>query len=263
MKSRLSGVVLAGLKAVKDAQLQGVVFDQKSPSDFVSNEDTLADQRMLELARAYYPSIPVFSEESTELPPHLPAAFISIDPLDGSNNRSRRYDAWGITATLVQERVPIESVAYVRLHGRSYFLKAKKGQGFYIREAKRGHYYKKFRIETELPGVRYTVPGSPKQSNIASARVYQEFLTRNNLWKSNIAEGCASANVLSLLFGNTDVYVNPATGNVLDLASMQLMLQEAGGYVVDCKGAYPLWHEPWMPVIFSRNAKIAAPFLMQ
>lgn len=256
-------LVIAGLRAIKRANQTEVIFTEKGRSDFVSEEDILSDQAMVNLARSIYPALPIFSEESTELPPELPDEFIAIDPLDGSNNRQRGRDAWGITATLVRNYHPVEAAAYVRYYGSANFLYAKERKGAFIRKAGPNQFFSPVRIDASHRGTRYSVPGSPKESMIPSAKAYQKFLTEKNLWKSNVAEGCATANVMAIVRGSTDIYVNAATGNILDLAGMQLIFSEAGGYVVDSTGNWPKWKESWLPVIFSRNEDIAAPFIMR
>lgn len=255
-------VVRAGLAAIRDLKRTHAVQSatEKSIGDFAHTEDFSSDAAIVKMAEKLYPNLTIFSEESCELPDQLPANCLVNDPLDGSNNRGRKRSAWGVASALIQDRTPVEASAFIRLHHRSYFLRAKKGEGLFV--CQRGKDWKRVFLGQNLPGVRLSVPGSPKMQRFGAAKVYQDYLTSNNLWLTTTAEGCALANVMALILGYTDVYVNAATGNVLDLAHVQLFIEEARGFVSDEFGKPVVWNVPWQPVILARNRKVAEPFIM-
>ena len=256
-------LVKAGLSAILELKRVGVGVEvqEKSAGDYSSSEDLASDTAMAELARVLYPEIEVFSEESCNCGETLPANCIVIDPLDGSNNRVRARDAWGISAAVIQNYEPVEATAFVSYHGKRLVFHAKKGQGLFCRKLG-SRDWKRVTLSQSWDGTRISVPGSPKAAKTKLASSYHRFLDENSLWRSSVCEGCALANTTGLILNSVDVYVNAATGSVLDVAAPQLFIQEAGGFVCDHMGDSPKWQVSWQPVILARKQEFAKRFIM-
>lgn len=257
-------LVRAGMRAILGLKTAGstIHVDQKAEGDFASTEDLVSDHAMSSLARSLYQDIEIFSEESCPCGDNLPSHCVLIDPLDGSNSRLRRRDAWGIYAVIMKNYYPMEATAFSSWHGRRFVFHAKAGQGLYLYSFRRRN-WKRFFLKKNFDGTRISVPGSPKAASTDLALSYQKYLDEHSLWRSSVCEGCALGNMTALLMNSIDVYVNAATGSALDIAALQLFIKEAGGFVCDHEGKYPEWRVSWQPVILARRKEFAQKFIMR
>ena len=93
---------------IRDAEphVRGIVWREKGVTDFVSEVDVAAEQRILEVIRLRVPGAAVLAEESasTIAPEQQQAGIVFvIDPLDGTTNFLHGYPEYAVSVGVLRD----------------------------------------------------------------------------------------------------------------------------------------------------------------
>lgn len=173
------------------------------------------------------PSLPVLSEESEHVPfdeRHRWSAYWLIDPLDGTREFIRRNGEFSVNVALVINNRPVIGIVHAPVLDVSYM--AIRGQGAWKQ------------VETDDPvGIR--VRNAPKRVTVALSRSHsrscpvQKFLDAIGS-HDEIAMGSALKSCL-VAEGIADVYARLGPTGEWDTAAAQVIVEEAGGCIIDTR----------------------------
>jgi myo-inositol-1(or 4)-monophosphatase len=110
-----------GERALQDFRRDIPVETKAGPTDFVTEADRAAQDRVVEAIRASYPEDPIVGEED-ETPSEVPdsgTAWI-IDPIDGTANFVREIPAWTTAVAAVEDGEPVAAVVAAPALGDVY-----------------------------------------------------------------------------------------------------------------------------------------------
>jgi 3'(2'), 5'-bisphosphate nucleotidase len=233
----------AGKEIMKIYQTQDFDIQYKSDDSPVTLADQTSNDFIIKKLMALTPNIPIISEESLEIP-YLERQnyeyFWMIDPLDGTKEFIARNGDFAVNVALVFQNKPILGVIYVPNTKGVYF--AVKGQGsFKIGKGK------KTRIACSafyLKDAGLRIPVSRSYFNDATKKLIAEnykepvLLPRGSALKfMNIAEGSA------------DIYPRIGTTMEWDTAACQIIIEEAGGQILEMASRKPLKYNK--PTLFN------------
>ena len=199
--------------------------DIKSDNTPVTTADLAAHELIVTALSELKPSLPVLSEESTDVSfeeRHRWRTYWLVDPLDGTREFLRRNGEFSVNIALVHENRPIAGVIVAPVLGISYF--AIRGEGA----------YKQVGDEAAEP---IRVRSAPTQVTVAKSRSpvvgprLQYFL--DDLGKHDeIPMGSALKSCL-VAEGAADVYARLGPTGEWDTGAAQCIVEEAGGFMQD------------------------------
>ncbi len=220
---------------IMDIYQSGLVIEVEHKSD--QSPLTLADQRANELIcrelQLQIPSIPIISEENKAIPyaqrKHFDTFWL-IDPLDGTKEFIKRNGEFTVNIALIQYGKPVLGVVYVPANDTLYFGIKYKG-AFEMRN------------ETLLPLQAKTFRLSDKKLRLVCSRSHLNEATEQFVHQFDepelIARG-SSLKFLALATGQAHLYPRLAPTMEWDTAAAQIILEEAGGSVIDQNTQQPL-----------------------
>ena len=87
-----------------------IVWEEKSPVDFVSDVDRAAEESIVKLVAERHPGVPVLGEELS--PTHQSSADLTfvVDPLDGTTNFLHGFPHYAVSIAAVLNREPVAAV---------------------------------------------------------------------------------------------------------------------------------------------------------
>ena len=204
----------------------------KGPTDFVSEVDVAAEERILGLLARELPGITVLAEESAAAtPPERVASGLAavIDPLDGTTNFLHGYPEYAVSIALLVDGEPAAAVV-LDVPGDECFTATAGGGAFLNGDA-----------------IRVSTIGDPRRALIgtgfpfkdpADIAPYQAQMSRVMAEVSGVRRpGAASIDLASVAAGRFDAFWE----NVLspwDFAAGMLLVREAGGVATDLGGAH-------------------------
>lgn len=202
----------------------------KGPTDFVSEVDVAAEERILHILRTEVPEALIVAEESasTVAPERVARglAFV-IDPLDGTTNFLHGYPEYAVSIAALRDGVPIAAVVH-DVPGDEVFT-ARAGGG------------------TKLNGepCRVSENADPQRALIGTGFPFKEsrdiapYQVQMSRVMAHVAgvrrPGAASIDLASVASGRFDAFWE----NMLapwDFAAGMLLVTEAGGTVFDLNG---------------------------
>lgn len=194
-------------------------------ADKVSHD--LITRRLKEL----YPEIPIVSEEGDDpiKGGSFPARYWLVDPLDGTKEFINRRDEFSVNIALVQESYPRVGVIYAPVSKDCYF--AVKDEGAY-RVSEAGE---KTRLQNRVLGQDSDCTVIVSRSHLSSdTSSYLDLIRRSVLKVRTISVG-SSLKFCTLAEGNADIYPRFGPTMEWDTAAGQIILEEAGGSVVNAE----------------------------
>jgi myo-inositol-1(or 4)-monophosphatase len=208
----------------------------KSTSELGHNVTTQADLSANEVILNYLlkmmPKIPVLSEE-TKKDPALNTARIYwvVDPIDGSNNRSRDFPYWSVSISLVKDNKVVVAVVGTMLYGgKAVIYHAIEGGGMFMDNLPVSVSQKK---DFERATVAFDNSYTPEETY----QVLRRLCCLNPMpWLKNF--GSAVLTVAEVAAGVWDAHYHWAF-KPWDIASGLLMIQEAGGVIIDLETNQP------------------------
>jgi 3'(2'), 5'-bisphosphate nucleotidase len=198
--------------------------------------NNIITQQLLDL----YPDIPVISEEA-ELPPYTQREkylyLWLLDPLDGTKEFINRTDEFSINLALICRDCPVAGFIYIPVSKKFYY--AIKGQGAYevINDIKVNLQSSTFSLSQK--GLRVVIS---RNSMDVQTYKYIDALDHPILIKLGSA-----LKFISIAKGKSDYY--PRMINIMewDTAAGQIIIEEAGGALLDAETGVPLkYNKPSM-----------------
>ena len=203
----------------------GIVY--KNDDSPVTKADMMANAIIEKGLKLITPSIPIISEESEVMPFHERKnhQYVWIvDPLDGTREFINRNGEFCVNIALVEDGHSVLGVLLMpALKEMAY---ASKGNGAF--HEKNGH-------TSKLDNTQF--PINKEKLRIACSRSYinketKEYIATHYANAEQIASGSATKFML-LCNGKADIYPRLGTTMEWDIAAPQIILEEAGGCVVD------------------------------
>jgi len=223
------------LPIVKEASLKAgeAILDIYDSSDFnveIKGDNsplTKADKAAHEIIVKFLEStkIPILSEEGKLIPYEERSEwkyFWMVDPLDGTKEFIKRNGEFTVNIALIHEGSPILGVVYAPVLDKLFY--ALQNEGAYMKNSTGVSRLKapKFSLEDD----HLNVVASRSHLNDAT----QQFL--DELSKPNIVSMGSSLKFLVIAEGNAHLYPRYAPTMEWDTAAAQIILEEAGGKVI-------------------------------
>jgi 3'(2'), 5'-bisphosphate nucleotidase len=258
---RAGDAILAVYHSAFDVELK----DDRSPL-------TLADKRAHEIIAgdlAAGPmknssSLPLLSEEGKHIPYEMRGQWNDywlIDPLDGTKEFIKRNGEFTVNIALISGKRPVLGVIYAPERGTLYFAARKIGSyrlddvtivhdldakgGFDERgageDALRAIIGKSRKLKSNI------IRSEPSTITVVGSRSHggeemDDFLNRlkNRFKRVNMASAGSSLKLCMVAEGSADLYIRHGPTMEWDIAAGQIIVEEAGGAVVNLTSALPL-----------------------
>jgi len=197
-------------------------------ADKVSNE--LISKRLHEIS----PEIPILSEEGKEMPYEERSKWSSfwlVDPLDGTKEFIKRNGEFTVNIALVQFDRPVLGVVHIPVKDTIFF--SEKGRGSFVT-----------RIDTPSRSIYATPLNMTKRGlRIVCSRSHmspevEEYIKRFD--SPQIVSMGSSLKFMLIAEGEADIYPRLSPTMEWDTAAAQIILEEAGGSVINQETQKPL-----------------------
>lgn len=177
------------------------------------------------------PDIPIISEECDEISFQERRQWTQcwlVDPLDGTKEFIARNDEFSVNIALVKNNQAVLGIIYSPVTGVSYV--AAKGEGAY-------------KVESGKMSSILTAPLNIKNVRVVTSRRHkgrhdETFITetQKKFESVNVVPAGSAFKICRIAEGGADVY--PRFGHTMewDTAAGQIIVEEAGGAIVDKKG---------------------------
>ncbi len=208
-----------------------LIKNDKSPvtyADCVSNE--IICKQLLD----FFPNTLIISEENKEIPfeKRKNEKFIwCIDPIDGTKEFLKKNGDFAVNIALIHEKMVI--AGFVGVPARKEIYWAIRGEGAF----KRSHNGKVKKIEAKI----FTI--QDRHLKIVASRSHIDNQTNNfidSFWEPEIISVGSSIKFLAIAEGEAHIYPRLGPTMEWDTAAPQIILEEAGGRVVNCQSLKPL-----------------------
>lgn len=213
----------AAIMAVYQRDFNVVAKSDQSP---LTEADLIANQIILKGLKKLTPEIPILSEESVDdfSGPNQQSMYWLVDPLDGTKEFINQTGEFTVNIALIRKGKPVLSVVYVPVQDVLY--SAEIDQGAYKILAGESI---KIQASDRLSSQPWRVVGSRSHGTdmsnwLAQFERYSMMSVGSSLKFCLVAEGQA------------DIYPRFGPTCLWDTAAAQLVVEEAGGKVVDLAG---------------------------
>lgn len=233
---RAAAATAAAFIASRATTRSTIVWESKGPTDFVSEVDLGAEQRIRDALLAAYPDATFVGEESYDPAAGLgPALGFVVDPLDGTTNFLHGIPQWAISVGL-QHRLPdgtteiAAGVVYNPATNEMFW--AERGGGAYMNE-RRLRVAARREIKDAVFATGIPFAAIPPARRLAFARTLGALMPQ----VAGIRRfGAAALDLCWVAAGRYDGYWELGL-KAWDCAAGILVVREAGGYVTDADGA--------------------------
>lgn len=195
---------------------------------------TLADKASNDVITRYLKqtNIPILSEEGKEVTYEERSkwdAFWLVDPLDGTKEFIKKNGEFTVNIALIENQKPILGVVYVPVLEKLYY--AVKNKGAFLEEKK-------------LPVQRIqTNPTNNHPTKLVASRSHLNDATKNFMKQYEKVETISMGSSLKFMVlaeGGANIYPRLAPTMEWDTAASQIIVEEAGGRVIDQNTQNPL-----------------------
>ncbi|CAI6343046.1 unnamed protein product [Macrosiphum euphorbiae] len=205
-------LLLKGFKSPKE------ISTKKNDKDFVTQYDKLIEKKIIDNILQLYPNHKFIAEESaasnilTEEPTWI------LDPIDGTTNFIQGFPFCCISLALVVEKDIIIGIVYNPIINQLFT--AKKGEGAYL-------YNEKIQVSS-----------TEDLQNAMFAHEINDKISISH-FRGSRSLGSAAMSLCYLAMGAVDIFSPKRLGllKCWDVAAGILIIQEAGGIVLDSKGS--------------------------
>lgn len=231
--------VIAIAKQAGDAILEiyhsasDIEIQSKSDDSPLTKADKAANEVICSGLEKLDAQFPIISEENKEIPFEDRKnfkAFWLVDPLDGTKEFIKRNGEFTVNIALVQDNAPILGVIYVPVHKKMYW--GLKGEGSYLRIGN----------EDKLLGVT-SYKMADANLKVVSSRSHLNDATKSYVAKMNEPDFVPMGSSLKFMIvaeGKADVYPRFIPCMEWDTAAAQIIMEEAGGSVMNIETQQPL-----------------------
>ncbi|MCL4107333.1 UNVERIFIED_CONTAM: hypothetical protein GTU68_067244 [Idotea baltica] len=175
---------------------------------------------------ALFPDIPIISEENKEVPYSDRKDydyFWLIDPLDGTKEFIKRNGEFTVNIALIKKNKVIGGIVYTPVSNELYYAFYEKGAYYMKGDDKKKLVANDFKMDDPELGVVCS------RSHLNEGT--QQFIDRLN--KPNLVSKGSSLKFLILASGGAELYPRIAPTMEWDTAAAQIILEEAGGKVIN------------------------------
>lgn len=276
----LTEAVLAGAAEVLRVRRGGEIGARyKDATELVTDADQRSDAAMLAVLQAKCAAIDPaisFQLEESGVTGTPGARCVGADPLDGTTHFTAGGNLYSVQAHYMEDGVPLAGVVFqpevylplsVTRSPVGRLATAIRGQGATMRRS--DFVDGAFQLSTLQPIVRR--PVVPRPSYLACVPITgkmkpEERLLARRVHDSGLIAGMtgtgnAGGNVMMVILGGHDVYMNLGAGQDLDLAPPQVIAQEVGLTVWGPDRKPPVWNVRKQPFIVAPSDEIADQFL--
>jgi myo-inositol-1(or 4)-monophosphatase len=237
-----AATLAAEIVQAKSTGLATLRWDEKSPSDFVSDVDRTSEECLRSVIRDLAPEAQVLGEEftpdlgGTAPLASLPGTVFVADPLDGTTNYLHGYPEYAVSIGVLVDGVLTAGVIRHAVTGDTYTATA--GGGAYRNGTR-------LAVSTiTLPGRALIGTGFP----FAHVRWLDQYQPQFAAVSRHVAgirrAGSAALDLASVAAGRFDAFWELMLAP-WDIAAGILLVREAGGLVTDLSGApAPVGHTP-------------------
>ena len=235
LKKPLYGIVKAAGASILEIYRNPDLFniDYKSDKSPLTAADKAANDIIIDGLSKLPNVFPIISEESKLLPyeerSHYDFCWL-VDPLDGTKEFIKRNDEFTVNIALVKDGKPVVGIIYVPVSGASYF--ASLGSGTFRIDGGEENRLACDQFNIEQRGLRVLC----SRSHLSPAT--QEYL--NQLSEPQLVPQGSSLKFTVIAEGSGDVYPRIGPTMEWDTAAAHIILQEAGGNVVEFATGQPL-----------------------
>jgi len=224
---------LAGAKILEIYGEEDFEVDHKKDASPLTQADTLANDIICAGLEEIDKDIPIISEENKLVEYAIRKnykRFWLVDPLDGTKEFVNRNGEFTVNIALIENHRAILSVVYVPVLDELYY--AAKGEGAYLE--------KEDKI-TRLAACPFTEKESYLQIICSRSHLNEKTADFVSSYAKHqkIAKG-SSLKFLILAAGNAHIYPRLAPTMEWDTAAAQIILEEAGGSVINWETKKPL-----------------------
>jgi len=228
----------------------------KSPNDFVTEVDQMAEQAIIETLLTAYPGHGILAEESGREHGARHSEFVwIIDPLDGTTNFIHGFPVYCVSIALAFRGKVEQAVIYDPTRNDLYI--ASRGRGAYLND-KRLRVSKRTRLADALIGT-----GFPFRKGDNLQRYMKMFETVMPLCAGLRRPGSAALDLCYVAAGYTDGFFETGL-QPWDIAAGSLIVTEAGGLIGNFTGESDFLEQREVvagsPKIYGQLVQLLAPY---
>ena len=222
----------AGAAVIRDgaARRASIDWQEKGPTDFVSEVDLGAEAAILTVLRPALPGLTILAEETASGTPTAVAAqglTAVIDPLDGTTNFLHGVPEYAVSVALLQDGVPVVGVVLAVPRGECFT--AVRGGGAWLNGAP-------IAVSRIVDPRRALIGTGFPFKDPADIPPYQAQMSRVMAEVSGVRRpGAASLDLASVACGRFDAFWENRL-SAWDFAAGMLLVTEAGGGVSTVDG---------------------------
>ncbi len=254
--------------AVKAARAAGAIINRasmdldilkintKSPNDFVTEVDQMAEQVIIETILQAYPDHGILAEESGREHGAKHSEFVwIIDPLDGTTNFIHGFPVYCVSIALTHRGVVQQAVVYDPTRNDLFY--ATKGRGAFLND-KRLRVSKRTRMGDALVGT-----GFPFRRGDNPKRYLKMFEEVMSQVAGLRRPGAAALDLCYVAAGYYDAFFETGL-SPWDVAAGSLIITEAGGLIGNFTGESDFLHQREVvagnPKIYGQMVQILTPY---
>lgn len=206
-----------------------IKVEEKKDQSPVTQADIRAHRHIYQELANLTPSVMIVSEEGEMVPHDLRKQVDQmwmVDPLDGTREFINRTNDFTINIALIQKNQVILGVVHAPVHGQTYL--GRQGQPSFMQEGQNSEVLKCPIFEPSKSGMRFGVSrsfGDPKTMAFIQSHQNPELIARGS-----------SLKFMDLCRGKIDCYPRLQSLKEWDTAAAQVIVEGAGGKVVDLNG---------------------------
>ena len=205
----------------------------KSDDSPLTDADRAANNVIVAGLQELEPDIPIISEENKTVDYDTRKTWNRcwmVDPLDGTKEFIKRNGEFTVNIALIEDGASIMGVVYVPATNRLYF--GARGYGAYEISGEENHQLKAATFTADEHALK--IVGSRSHFNDAT----KNFMLSFN--EPTVVPKGSSLKFLTLAEGEAHIYPRLAPTMEWDTAAAQIILEEAGGLVIDRETQQPL-----------------------
>lgn len=206
---------------------------QKSDDSPLTKADLRANAIIQKTLEARFPDIPFLSEENKSIPFSVRSGFSRfwmVDPLDGTKEFVKKNGEFTVNIALIEGGRSVLGVVAVPVSGAMYW--ATSGGGSWTEEEGSDIPIRSSTFSTSDKGLRLVASRSHRDADT------EAFMSRFD--QPVIRPSGSSLKIIRLATGDADIYPRFAPTMEWDTAAADIILQEAGGLMINAETRFPL-----------------------
>lgn len=218
----------AGAAILEIYRLSDLGIEAKDDESPLTIADKKANEVICKGLKTHFPDIPIISEENKEISYEERKKFKYfwlVDPLDGTKEFIKRNDEFTVNIALVHNEEVVGGVIYIPVFDDLYYA--------YLGEGSSRIYQNKM---SKLTANSFKLDDAGLK--VVSSRSHMNNETKtfiDKLNKPKLVSRGSSLKFLLLASGDAEIYPRLAPTMEWDTAAAQIILEEAGGKVIDAR----------------------------